>query len=149
MCLSRQIMEQSGRIFNLGLTTHSIACLATIGDNIFAGTQTGVWKYFYPQQSVTEVNDVDGGNSLWQLGQNQPNPFTDATDIPFVVNTDAHVKIKIYTVAGEQVTTIVDGQYAAGSYKQTWNSNQLPAGVYLYKIETESFTETKEMILVK
>ena len=57
--------------------------------------------------------------------------------------------MKIYNVLGQEVSTLVNEYKQAGSYHTTWNAEGLNSGIYFYKIQTGSFTETKKMILMK
>jgi hypothetical protein len=88
------------------------------------------------------------------LSQNYPNPFNPTTkikfDLPVNVKREAsNVKLIIYDILGRDVATLVNEQLKPGSYEVEWDATNYPSGVYFYKLQTESFSETKKMVLVK
>jgi len=85
----------------------------------------------------------------FSLSQNYPNPFNPVTNIEFAIPKPSMVKLVIYDIQGRIVETIVNGEFSAGTYKSDWNASNYSSGVYFYKLETEGFTETKKMLLVK
>jgi hypothetical protein len=62
---------------------------------------------------------------------------------------DNYVSLKVYDILGREVATLVNEFKKAGSYSISWNGKNLPSGVYLYRLQTKSFTETKKMLLMK
>jgi len=82
------------------------------------------------------------------LYQNQPNPFKGQTMIGFNLPTAGDATITISDVTGK-VVKLVRGNYAKGYNQVTLNSSDLPAGVLTYTLETEGFTATKKMVVVK
>ena len=95
-----------------------------------------------------------GNNGLlipdeFSISQNYPNPFNPSTTINYQLPIAGNVKISIYDALGKNVATLVDKSQNAGSYNIQWNASNLPSGVYIYKIETGSFTSSKKMMLIK
>lgn len=87
--------------------------------------------------------------SKFALNQNYPNPFNPATKINFDLAKSTNVNLTVYNSLGQVVEKIFEGFKPAGSYQATFNGNSLSSGVYFYKLETDFFTETKKMQLVK
>lgn len=83
------------------------------------------------------------------ISQNYPNPFNPVTNIEFALSKSSYVKLIIYDVLGREVEKLVDKKLNAGIYKADWNASGFQSGVYFYKLQTEAFSETKKMILVK
>lgn len=90
------------------------------------------------------------------LFQNHPNPFNPETQIRFQLPGESHVKLTIYNISGQLVRTLVNKQMSAGAWTETWDGrneqgNQVPSGVYLYRLEAEhgQWTRTKKMILIR
>lgn len=83
------------------------------------------------------------------LYQNYPNPFNPATTIRFSVPKPSNLKINIYTVLGEKVLNVVEGKFEPGFYKVEIGVVNLPSGIYIYRLESSDFIQTKKMILVK
>ncbi len=85
----------------------------------------------------------------FSLEQNYPNPFNPSTKINYALPTESKVKIQIFNVLGEVVTTIVDQVIVAGSHSIEWDASNLSSGVYLYRISAESVSDSKQFNAVK
>jgi hypothetical protein len=85
----------------------------------------------------------------FKLYQNFPNPFNPVTLINYDIEKHSYVVLKVYDILGNEVVTLVDYYTDPGSYKITFNASELSAGVYLYRLQTENFTATKKMLLLK
>lgn len=90
------------------------------------------------------------------LEQNYPNPFNPTTkikySIPSVISTEGgnlNVVLKVYDILGKQIASLVNEEKPAGNYEINFNAVGLSSGVYFYKLQTGSFTETKKMILLR
>jgi PKD repeat protein len=88
------------------------------------------------------------------LSQNYPNPFNPTTKIKFGLASDSKVSIKVYNLLGEQIASIVNGEYAAGRHEINFNAEKLSSGIYFYVINAsgkdgKNFTSTKKMTLMK
>jgi hypothetical protein len=91
------------------------------------------------------------------LDQNYPNPFNPETIIDFAVNsgsTSKQVRLVIYNLLGETVTTLVDGPLAAGKYSFKWhgiddNGQSVASGVYFYRLTVGDQAQTRKMVLLK
>lgn len=92
--------------------------------------------------------------AAFSLKQNYPNPFNPNTtfefDVPaFTGSGTQDVSIKVYDILGNETAVIVNGNLAPGSYKYEWDASLQPSGVYFYKMQSGSYSETKKMILAK
>jgi hypothetical protein len=85
----------------------------------------------------------------YTLFQNFPNPFNPSTTIRFSLPKQTQLKLNLYNMLGELVETIAEGNYEVGNYKVTFNASNLPSGVYIYRIESSDFVQTKKMMLLK
>ncbi|MBK7093279.1 MAG: T9SS type A sorting domain-containing protein [bacterium] len=88
------------------------------------------------------------------LGQNYPNPFNPETVIEFALPKSANVMITVYNTTGQKVATVLNNVMSAGRHQVRWDGkdsggNTVSSGVYLYKFESEGFSETRKMLLVK
>lgn len=83
------------------------------------------------------------------LGQNYPNPFNPSTVIEFELIQDAEVEVVVYNLEGKEIKTLHKGFLSSGVYKFDFDGSELPSGIYLYKVSTPQFTQTKKMILAK
>lgn len=84
-----------------------------------------------------------------RLFDNSPNPFNPVTNVKYELLNDGFVKIKLYDMIGREVRILVNEFKRAGSHSLTIDGSELPTGIYFYKMETENFTDTKRMILIK
>ncbi|MDZ4712547.1 MAG: choice-of-anchor J domain-containing protein [bacterium] len=85
----------------------------------------------------------------FSLAQNYPNPFNPSTKINFDLAKSTNVKLTVFNSLGQKVADIFEGFKPAGSYKADFNGSSLSSGIYFYRLETDFFTETKKMQLVK
>ncbi len=83
------------------------------------------------------------------LQQNYPNPFNPSTIISFTMNKEELVRLSVYNILGNKVSSLLNKKLGAGQYHVTFNANNLSAGIYFYKLEAGSFSETKRMLLLK
>jgi hypothetical protein len=98
----------------------------------------------------TAVKSKNAGMSNdFRLGQNYPNPFNPTTTIEFDLPKAEFVALKIYNTLGAEVTTLVSENLPAGQYRLRLDAGNLASGIYLYKLQAESFVQTKKMILVR
>ena len=105
----------------------------------------------YKSQSslVTSVSNDDQKLKSFELLQNFPNPFNPTTKIKYSIPQTSNVVIKIFDVLGNEIETLVNEERPAGTYELIWNAVKLPSGVCFYQLKTETFIETKKMILIK
>ena len=82
---------------------------------------------------------------------NYPNPFKNVTTIQYVLPENGYVTLKVYNLNSELVRTLVNSQQAANNYEVELNAVNLPAGVYMYRIEVkesiQNFVLTKRMVI--
>ena len=92
--------------------------------------------------------------SVFSLSQNYPNPFNPITTIHFSIRERSFVSLKIYSITGEEIATLVDGEVEVGDYSKQFDANLFSSGVYFYRLSVISkngkpFSETKKMLLMK
>ncbi len=109
------------------------------------------WTYWRDSvsQVVTGVDDIKQTPLSYDLSQNYPNPFNPSTTINFVIPKSSFVNLSVYDILGRKVSTLINEEKIAGSYKVEFNAINLPSGIYFYKIKAGSFTQTKKMVLLK
>ncbi|HPG83885.1 MAG TPA: aryl-sulfate sulfotransferase [bacterium] len=83
------------------------------------------------------------------LQQNYPNPFNPITTISFSLSERAKVNLTIFDLMGRKVAAPVDEIMESGDHSVVWHADNLPGDVYIYQLETGSFSEMKKMTLVK
>jgi hypothetical protein len=126
------------------------------------GSSTGFTGKLYKTTAANPVGMISSGNQVpvnFKLYQNYPNPFNPETkirfDVPYVgTGRDlSYVKLVIYDIIGQEVTTLVNENIKAGSYEINWNASNYPSGVYFYKLTANSmqgsFSDTRKLMLIK
>jgi len=110
----------------------------------------------YGDTTFVSVKD-DNGNIIegYELYQNFPNPFNGLTTIRYKLNKSGFVRLKIFDILGNEITTLVNEEKLAGDYYVDFDSNKvndkinLPSGIYLYELNVNNFRKTKKMLLIK
>lgn len=109
-------------------------------------------KWMYTWLGNTDVISTDVKEELpfsFSLDQNYPNPFNPATQIKYSIAKAGIVILKVYDILGRQVADLVNKYQEAGKYTIDFNASRLASGVYIYRIESSSFTSVKKMMLIK
>jgi hypothetical protein len=109
------------------------------------------WIY-WKHSDTYFVTDVDQEISLpvsYKLDQNYPNPFNPTTTIKYDLPERSFATIIVYDVLGNNIAELINEEKQTGTYEITWYAENLPSGVYFYRLQAGSFVETKKMILLK
>ena len=110
-------------------------------NGVILKTQTG---------GITYIRWINNNiTNEFKLMQNYPNPFNPCTVIRFQLSVVGNVLLKIYDVQGREIQTLVNERLRPGTYETTFDGTQLTSGVYFYKMVTDSYSETKRMIIIK
>ncbi|MEO8232525.1 MAG: T9SS type A sorting domain-containing protein [Ignavibacteriota bacterium] len=99
--------------------------------------------------SSVENNSTGEIPTRYELSQNFPNPFNPSTNIQFSLPQTGFVKLEIFSITGERVDVLISEELGAGKYNYEWNGSNLSSGIYLYRLSTGSFVETRKMLLLK
>jgi hypothetical protein len=96
-----------------------------------------------------KLGGKESASLTYSLYQNYPNPFNPETIIKFSIPKSQYVTLSIYNLQGELIERLVDEVIPKGVHTFTYNAKNLPSGVYFYKINTENFSKTKKLLLVR
>ncbi|OGU65023.1 MAG: hypothetical protein A2499_06190 [Stygiobacter sp. RIFOXYC12_FULL_38_8] len=109
-----------------------------------------------PEQGIlSDIISIDELPTQFRLEQNYPNPFNPETTISYSIAKSEHVTLKVYDLLGREVATLVNEYKQPGNYKATLNighlerSREMASGVYFYRLQAGSYSETKKLILMK
>ncbi|NOX66404.1 MAG: T9SS type A sorting domain-containing protein, partial [Chlorobi bacterium] len=83
----------------------------------------------YEYSDLVELNIVP---KKYELSQNYPNPFNPSTTIKFSLPKNSKVRLDIYNMLGESVTTLIDKEMDAGFQSVQFNASNLASGIYFY-----------------
>ncbi len=115
-------------------------------------------KYYYRLRqldfdgtfSFSDVVQADVNAELdFTLYQNYPNPFNPSTTIKYQIPVTSNVVLKVYDILGKEVATLVNETKQAGSYSVNFDANSFSSGIYIYKLTSNQYLQTKRMMLVK
>lgn len=86
----------------------------------------------------------------FKLRQNYPNPFNPKTTIEFALSEGADINLDVYSITGEHIESLISSTYfKAGTYKLTFNADNLASGTYIYTIDNGNTKISKKMVLLK
>jgi hypothetical protein len=108
-----------------------------------------------PPCPTTGVGDESGLPQKVQLSQNFPNPFNPTTTITYALPSETNVNLVLFDMLGREVVRLVDNmRQRAGYYETRWNGRdargvQMPSGTYFIRLETESYAESRKLLLLK
>jgi hypothetical protein len=102
-----------------------------------------------PDQDPVAVEEEAAIPTEFGLEQNFPNPFNPATTIKFNISKAGHITLKVYDVLGSEIATIVNNRLSAGRYSYNFDAQNLPSGIYLYKLSAGNSVLTRKMVLAK
>ena len=86
----------------------------------------------------------------FSLSQNYPNPFNPETTIKYSLKFDGFVSLKVYNINGEEVATLFEGDKEVGeNHEINFNASNLSSGIYFYSLESQGFSLTRKMVLMK
>jgi plastocyanin len=100
-------------------------------------------------QNPAGVGDEEMLADQFELEQNYPNPFNPSTRINYSVPSASFVRLKAYDILGNEVAILVNEEKPAGEYQLEFDASELTGGVYFYQLTSNSFVDTKKMILLK
>lgn len=109
----------------------------------------GLYIIRFDQPDHVDSRYPDAGAAGYSLRQNYPNPFNPSTNIIYHLPRASQVKIKIYNLSGEEVTTLVDGTMEEGTHTAVWNAAEYSSGVYFYRLISGTHTETRKILLMR
>jgi hypothetical protein len=107
-------------------------------------------KITYKLTNVTGIStNKSNVPTSFSLEQNYPNPFNPTTTISFSLPSKSFVSLKVFDITGREVATIVSEEMSSGTYSRLWNAANVSSGIYFYRIQTGSYTQTKKLVLLK
>jgi hypothetical protein len=95
---------------------------------------------------TSEGNDIPDIPIVTELHQNFPNPFNPSTLISFDIKENETGVLSIYNIKGQLIVT---DEFEVGRHHYAWDARDHSSGIYLYKLQTESYTKIMKMLLVK
>lgn len=143
-------------LHNLGFFNTSLFCRFYINDDyVFLTSLSGVYRL--KLSDIVGINNTEAQVAKnYLLYQNYPNPFNPQTNIKFEIPGNSFVKLQVYDILGKEIQTLIDKPMTTGIYSIEFNAENLPSGIYFYRIEISdivtgriSFSKSNKMLLVK
>jgi hypothetical protein len=101
---------------------------------------------------ITSVNEETNLNiqNEFRLAQNYPNPFNPETTISYSLAEAGRITLEVFDLLGRKEAAIINNEAQSSGYHQvTFNAENLPSGVYIYKLKAGNHIYTKKMLLLK
>jgi hypothetical protein len=119
-------------------STDGTVVVGTHGQGVFSGSAPLVPP---PPEEIPTVS---------RLEQNFPNPFNPSTSIRIALDQPAFMTLKIFSLKGEEIATILSEDRPAGVQPDlVWYPRNLASGVYIYEVRAGGFRQAKKMVYVK
>jgi hypothetical protein len=102
------------------------------------------------RDSTTSVRETELPTQL-SLSQNYPNPFNPSTRIDFSLRQmeSGLVSLTVYDLLGRQVAPLLNEIKPSGNYSVEWNAENIPSGIYVYRLSAGGFTVSRKMLLLR
>lgn len=131
------------------ISNYDVYSMCVSGDNLFVGNSGGLWHRLIEDVVANIEDDHESVPSHFHLEQNFPNPFNPSTTISFSIPQSCAVSLKVYSILGAEVATLVSEVLPAGEHKIVFDTDKLSSGTYYYRLHSDSYAETKKFILLK
>ena len=83
------------------------------------------------------------------LSEAYPNPFNPTTIMTLTMPVSGEMQVEVYNLLGQVVATLASGHMDMGTYTLTWDASDVSSGMYFVKAQTEGFTATQKLMLIK
>ncbi|NQT26017.1 choice-of-anchor D domain-containing protein [candidate division KSB1 bacterium] len=159
--LSLEWAGQMAEGFDTWLLDRDRECLIPLRDNMAEIQMSGsnsIKSLRLIVGSESYAGNVNEGIPLipyeFTLMQNYPNPFNPETQIQYHLKEKSSVRLTIYNVRGQRIRTLAHGIESTGPHHVTWDSRNdnglsVPSGIYIFRLETPTYNNSKKMILVR
>ena len=107
---------------------------------------------YYEIDVITSIEEQPIEPTSFELIQNYPNPFTSTTAIPYIINKQSGVSLKIFDILGREVKQLNIGEKLNGNYTVSWDGTndlgeKVSAGIYFYQLQAGNERQVKKMVL--
>jgi hypothetical protein len=132
------------------------------------GIPTTEWEYVFTIECTDSSDDTDDQEYVVIIGQptdvtdedlqtpsnfaligNYPNPFNNSTIIKFRLADAGNIRLDIFNLLGQKIETLLSGTMSAGEHELVWNGNNVPSGIYFYRLVAGEKSTVKKMALIK
>lgn len=128
------------KLYQMGDVDAENGLLATVYEDV-----TGKMPSAGKVQALGQEEELP---TTFTLG-NYPNPFNPSTNIQYGLPQKTHVMLEVYDLIGRKVAQLVNKSQGAGQYTVRFEADDLPSGLYIYRLQTPEKTLTEKMFLIK
>jgi photosystem II stability/assembly factor-like uncharacterized protein len=107
---------------------------------------SNIWSFIVG--TITSINDPQMPK-VFNLSQNYPNPFNPTTVISYSLPRNSYVTLTIYNDLGQKVETLVDEEQNPGGHSISFDASKLSSGIYFYRLQAGTYTQSKKLVLLK
>ena len=116
---------------------------------ILSDMQSGLFVFNLDDATVAIEPSPTGIPMAFTLGAAYPNPFTEATTLPFTLDAPADIRLVLFDAVGREVAIVAEGAYEAGTHTPSVDGSGLPSGVYLARLTAGGRSTTQRLTLLK
>ncbi len=129
----------------------SVLATAPAQTSAFTPTSASQWNTFRARISdiLVSINNNTELPIKYNLSQNYPNPFNPVTQINYSVVNKGFVRLSVYDMLGREISVLVNEVKTPGNYIISFDASDFSSGIYIYKMETNEFTASKKMVLIR
>ncbi len=126
----------------------------SVNSGVIATTDGSSMHVYFENVPALDEDENETGAKSVSLYENYPNPFNLATTIQFELLSSTDIKLSVYNMLGQRIRLLAEHKLAAGNHSISWDGKnesgrEAASGVYFYKLETESETIARKMLLIK
>ena len=128
-------------LFDSEITIDSISLVMGLIEEVVDTTDTTATE--------PETQTIPSAPNKLQLGQNYPNPFNQSTTIPYSIERNGLVNLKLYSHTGQVVKILVNQYQTAGTHHLLFDAKPLTAGLYFYQLKTNNKTLIRKLMVTE
>ncbi|GBD88739.1 hypothetical protein BMS3Abin03_02680 [bacterium BMS3Abin03] len=135
-------------------------CIKLVNDTlnaVWGDTRDGHLNIWFQRTAISDVvssvdpssKDKTGTPDKFFVYQNYPNPFNPVTTISYSIPQSGLVQLKIFDMLGREVAILLNKVQSAGNHEIKFDASDFTSGVYFYRLQSGSFSETKKLVLLR
>ncbi|HTY60138.1 MAG TPA: glycoside hydrolase family 44 protein, partial [Bacteroidota bacterium] len=146
------VLPRSGIVYTLSApdsVVHPSASGLTVTTNAFSLALPPLSAHHIVLRTVTSATGERSLPGVFALSQNYPDPFNPSTRIRYSLPAAGEVRLDVYTLLGQHVSTLASGVQDAGEHEVVFQGGSLASGMYIYRLRARGAVMTKAMLLVR
>jgi len=144
-----ETLHQSGEL-GLPLPTDGVWYAIFSNDNCLSNyIELDINATLSYDDAEVSISEQPAASVEYRLLQNYPNPFNAQTRLTYSLPVSSQLSLNVYSSSGQLVTTLFDGVQTAGNHSLLWNAEDVSAGIYFVRMESNRFSDTRKVVLVK